>query len=118
MHCPSYVPKELVHSPFNILLIIDVYWDNTGGEILDAVYLNANDFARIVACGFVSNYGNPKPYGLVNYGLIAHKRLHVQGFIQTDLIQEYYMVCRESTELMSGLHERYGELDCKRTNYL
>jgi len=100
------------------MLIIDVYWDNTGGEILDAVYLSANDFARIVACGFASNYGNPKPYGLVNYGLIAHKRLLVQGFIQTDLIQKYYMVCCKITELISGLYERYGELGGERANQI
>lgn len=89
-----------------------MYWDNTGGEILDAVFLQAKDFARIVACGFVSNYGNPKPYGLVNYGLIAHKRLRVQGFIMTDLAGKYFAVRSLEIVLILGFFQGHGELGC------
>lgn len=94
MHCPNYVRKVLVVEPLTSLNV-DAYWDSTGGEMLDAVYLNSNNFARIVACD-LSNYGNPKPHGLIKYGLPINGSKYLKGFIQTDLIQKYYTVLSHS----------------------
>ena len=40
---------------------IDVYFDNVGGDILDAALQNMNDFGRIVACGMISRYNDAEP---------------------------------------------------------
>jgi NADPH-dependent curcumin reductase CurA len=106
MHCPNYVRKVLLVVEPSTSLNVDVYWDSTGGEMLDAVFLNSNNFARIVACD-LSNYGNPKPYGLIKYGPIACKRLQVQGVIQTDLIQNIRLFCLIRRVQIQGLHARY-----------
>jgi NADPH-dependent curcumin reductase CurA len=35
---------------------IDIYWDNVGGETLEAALEEANDNARFIECGFISQY--------------------------------------------------------------
>jgi len=63
-----------------------------GGETLDAVLVNANNFARFVACGMISSYGKPDPYGVKNLMYIVGKRIRFEGFIQNDLRPQYYEV--------------------------
>jgi NADPH-dependent curcumin reductase CurA len=65
---------------------IDVYFDNVGGDILEAVLFGMNTFGRIACCGAVSQYdGAPSPHGPRGIpGLIVVKRLTVQGFIVSD----------------------------------
>jgi NADPH-dependent curcumin reductase CurA len=62
---------------------IDVYFDNVGGEVLQAALLLANNHARIVCCGVISRWDesqpNESPKGIP--GLIAMKSLTLQGFI-------------------------------------
>jgi NADPH-dependent curcumin reductase len=64
---------------------IDIYFDNVGGEILDAVLGQINLGARISICGMISQYNTtapvPGPYNFIN---ILTKRARVQGFIVTD----------------------------------
>ena len=40
---------------------IDVYFDNVGGAITDAVFMQINTFARMSICGQISQYNNAKP---------------------------------------------------------
>ncbi len=64
---------------------IDVYFDNVGGDHLEAAMDVANDFARIAACGAISTYNATEPPpGPHNMFQIVKKRLAIQGFIQTD----------------------------------
>ncbi len=69
---------------------IDVYFDNTGGEILEACLPLMNMGGRISCCGAVSAYdGAPPaagPRGIP--GLIVVKRLRMQGFIVMDFYDE------------------------------
>lgn len=69
---------------------IDVYFDNTGGEILEACLPLMNLHGRIACCGAVSAYdGAPPaagPRGLP--GLLVVKRLRMQGFIVMDYYNE------------------------------
>ncbi|MBE9049167.1 NADP-dependent oxidoreductase [Nostocales cyanobacterium LEGE 11386] len=64
---------------------IDVYFDNVGGSILDAVLTKINLNARIPLCGFISNYNTTEPVpGPYNFAQILMKRALVQGFIILD----------------------------------
>ncbi|KAG9118755.1 hypothetical protein FRC07_006566, partial [Ceratobasidium sp. 392] len=64
---------------------IDIYWDNVGGESLEAAIEVSKDFARIIICGAISVYNGAKPYGIKNASQILTKRLVVRGFIQGEL---------------------------------
>ncbi|KAI9476064.1 MAG: hypothetical protein EXX96DRAFT_575634 [Benjaminiella poitrasii] len=63
---------------------IDVYFEGVGGKMLDAVLAVANTFARIVACGMISQYNLEKPEPLYNSMYIISKRIKLDGFIIMD----------------------------------
>ncbi|KAF1851294.1 NAD(P)-binding protein [Cucurbitaria berberidis CBS 394.84] len=65
---------------------IDIYYENVGGEQLEAAINAMNNFGRIVACGMISQY-NLKPgeqYPFRNLMSIVAKRLTIRGFIVSD----------------------------------
>lgn len=63
---------------------IDIYFDNVGGEILDAAILNLAKNARIVVCGAISQYNETNIYGLKNYMKIISARATLTGIIVLD----------------------------------
>ncbi|KAI9304133.1 hypothetical protein BJ944DRAFT_267302 [Cunninghamella echinulata] len=63
---------------------IDVYFENVGGETLEIVIDLANDFARIIACGMISQYNTTEPYPIRNLIKVVSKRLKIQGYIVSD----------------------------------
>ena len=63
---------------------IDVYFENVGGAMLDAVLLKVNPYARIVACGMISQYNLEKPEGVKNLGTMVGNKVKMQGFIVSD----------------------------------
>lgn len=68
---------------------IDVYFDNVGGEILEACLFAMNLHGRIACCGAVSQYdGAPGPGIRGVPGLIVVKRLTMKGFIVMDYYKE------------------------------
>jgi NADPH-dependent curcumin reductase CurA len=69
---------------------IDVYFDNVGGDILEACLAQMNVRGRIACCGAVSQYDRtPAGHGPRGVpGLIVVKRLVMQGFIVTDFFKE------------------------------
>jgi len=69
---------------------IDVYFDNVGGEILEACISQMNNRGRIACCGAISQYdGVPSATGPRGVpGLIVVKRLIMQGFIVMDYMNE------------------------------
>ncbi|RAL16317.1 MDR family NADP-dependent oxidoreductase [Aspergillus homomorphus CBS 101889] len=65
---------------------IDIYYENVGGEHLEAALDALNPFGRIIACGMVSQY-NLKPeekFGVKNIMNVVGKRIRMQGFIVGD----------------------------------
>ncbi|TKB43761.1 NADP-dependent oxidoreductase [Thalassotalea mangrovi] len=64
---------------------IDVYFENVGGEHLEAALNVMNDYGRIPVCGMISSYNADKPTpGPSNLFFINSKKLTVQGFIVID----------------------------------
>ncbi|HNM79307.1 MAG TPA: NADP-dependent oxidoreductase [Tepidiformaceae bacterium] len=62
---------------------IDVYWDNTGGAILESALFRMNTFGRIVCCGAVSAYDGEKPAAGPRGvpGLLVNNQVRMEGFI-------------------------------------
>jgi NADPH-dependent curcumin reductase CurA len=64
---------------------IDVYFDNVGGDHLEAAIHAMNRNGRVAMCGMISNYNATAPVpGPVNLMQIVGKRLNLRGFIVTD----------------------------------
>jgi len=65
---------------------IDIYYENVGGEQLEAALDCLNTFGRIIACGMVSEYSTPETerHGIKNLMQIVAKRLTIRGFIVGD----------------------------------
>jgi NADPH-dependent curcumin reductase CurA len=65
---------------------IDVYFDNTGGEILAAALRRMNVYGRVACCGAVSQYNTaspaPGPFGVP--GFLVTKRIRMEGFVVMD----------------------------------
>jgi NADPH-dependent curcumin reductase CurA len=93
---------------------IDVYFDNTGGDILGSALFRMNTHGRIVCCGAVSQYDTSKPSGSPRGipGLLVNNRVHMMGFLVFDYADRY----DEAREAMSGWIER-GELVPRVTEY-
>ncbi|RVX75525.1 hypothetical protein B0A52_00878 [Exophiala mesophila] len=73
-------------APQGIDSILAVYYDNVGGEQLEAAIEVLNDWGRIVACGAASQYSIPydKQYGIRNTGVVISKRITWRGFTVFD----------------------------------
>src|SRR3546814_16169551 len=73
---------------------IDVYFDNVGGDHLDAAFATANDFARFAICGMIDVYNDGHPQQM-NYQVRAiPARIHLEGFISPnqsfDCMEAFY----------------------------
>nr|WP_320120348.1 NADP-dependent oxidoreductase [uncultured Marinifilum sp.] len=69
---------------------VDVYFDNVGGEISDAVMMNVNQFARIVVCGAISMYNATSlPMGPRLDSILIKKSVLKQGFIVFNYAAKY-----------------------------
>lgn len=73
---------------------VDVYFDNVGGDHLEAAIFAMADFGRIAACGAIAEYNAEAPApGPRNLMMMVSKRLTLRGFIVTDhgdLAGEFY----------------------------
>src|SRR5215475_4170965 len=69
---------------------VDVYFDNTGGPVLEAALSLMNLRGRIVCCGNVSQYDveRPAPGPMAVPGLVVTKRLRMEGFIVMDFYDQ------------------------------
>ncbi len=69
---------------------IDVFFDNVGGAILQAVLDRINLRARVVLCGAISMYNSPEPPpGPSNYGQLIIKRARMEGFLVLDYVARF-----------------------------
>jgi NADPH-dependent curcumin reductase CurA len=90
---------------------IDVYFDNVGGEQLEAAIAATREHARIVLCGAVSQYNaaSPPP-GPRNLAIAIGRRLRLEGFIVIDHLKRFGEFVAEAAPLIAG-----GELRAPTT---
>ena len=63
---------------------IDVYFDNVGGDHLDAALALARNHARFAICGMIEGYNDPKPASLRFLMRVIAARIRLKGFIVFD----------------------------------
>jgi NADPH-dependent curcumin reductase CurA len=75
---------------------VDIYFDNVGGDILDAVLARLARGARVVICGMISQYNNTGPIkGPANYRSLLINRASMRGFLVFDYAERYAEAVRE-----------------------
>ena len=75
---------------------IDIFFDNVGGEILDAALARINTGARVVICGAISQYNNTSPIqGPSNYLSLLIRSSRMQGFIYFDFREQWPSMMQE-----------------------
>jgi NADPH-dependent curcumin reductase len=93
---------------------IDVYYDNVGGETLEAVLSDISVGARIVLCGAISQYNEGHDGGLGgelksgpgarNYAQLISRRGSMHGFIVTDYANRFAEARRELSSWLASGH--------------
>ncbi len=90
---------------------IDVYFDNVGGEHLEAAMSVMRNHGRVIACGAISQYNeeapNPAPR---NLALVVSKRLTIKGFIVIDSLKRLPEFQREASAYLKD-----GKLQVRET---
>src|SRR5690606_14822876 len=82
---------------------VDVYFDNVGGEISDAVLANINQFARVAVCGSISGYNDTEAsMGPGVQGILVKHSVLMQGFIASNYQEKFTQAI---TQLASWLQE-------------
>lgn len=78
---------------------VDVYYDNVGGEILDAALANMNRLGRIINCGAISQYNEENvPTGPRVETTLIKKSILMQGFTVRDYVKDFGPAQKQLTE--------------------
>jgi len=81
---------------------VDIYFDNVGGEISDAVLANINKYARLPVCGAISLYNETKvPIGPRLQPIILTKSATMRGFIISDFSEKFPAATKQLTSWLS-----------------
>jgi NADPH-dependent curcumin reductase CurA len=89
---------------------IDIYFDNVGGDHLEAAIGALRTHGRVVACGSISRYNDAEPApGPRNMFLVVTKRLRIEGFIIRDHYDRFGEFVSEASEWVRDGRLRYRE---------
>lgn len=81
---------------------VDVFFDNVGGDILDAVLTRIAPKARIVICGAISQYNNKENVkGPANYMSLLVNRARMEGFVVIDYVDQFADAAKEMAGWMA-----------------
>jgi NADPH-dependent curcumin reductase CurA len=109
-HAPDFASQLRVACPNGI----DVYFENVGGKVFDAVFGLLNNFARIPVCGLIAQYNatslpeGPDTLPRVMRAVLS-KRLTVRGYIVTDFHALESEFLREASQWVREGSLRYRE---------
>lgn len=89
---------------------IDIYFDNVGGPISDAVLFNINQFARIVNCGAISVYNNTElPKSISVQPFLVKNSALMQGFIVSNYEEKFPEAMQQLAEWLAAGKLTYTE---------
>jgi len=89
---------------------IDIYFDNVGGDHLEAAIGSLRTHGRVVACGSISRYNDAEPAaGPRNMFMVVTKRIRIEGFIITDHYERFGEFAGEAAGWVRDGRLRYRE---------
>jgi NADPH-dependent curcumin reductase CurA len=89
---------------------IGIYFDNVGGDHLEAAIGGLRPHGRVVACGSISRYNDAEPApGPRNMFMVVTKRIRIEGFIIRDHWDRFGEFAREATEWVRDGRLQYRE---------
>ena len=89
---------------------VDLYFDNVGGDHLQAALEAMNTRGRVVCCGMIAQYNATEPPpGPTNLAHIVSKKLRLQGFIITDYMEGYGAFVQAVAPLVAAGKLQYRE---------
>jgi len=89
---------------------IDVYFDNVGGEALEAAIGALRNHGRVVACGSIASYNDTEATpGPRNMFMVVTKRLRMQGFIISDHYDRFREFHEQASAWVADGRLRYRE---------
>jgi hypothetical protein len=90
---------------------IDVYFENVGGEHMDAAIAAARPFARFALCGMISQYNSTgEMYGVKNLIQAVGKSIRLEGFIVSNSFQHLPEFLKDMSGWIAG-----GKIQWKET---
>ncbi len=87
---------------------IDVYFDNVGGDHLEAALRRMNTLGRVPVCGFISGY-NSGHSNVSNLSNIIYSRVMLRGFVAPDFMHLYGDFQREMAGWLKAGKVKYQE---------
>ena len=88
---------------------IDIYFENVGGDVLEAVIPRLNPFARIPLCGLISDYNSTTARGIPDMRPFLIKRVKLQGFICSDTMGVWPEALKQLGDLVETGTLKYRE---------
>jgi hypothetical protein len=88
---------------------IDCYFENVGGELMDAVLRRLNPFSRMALCGLISDYNATEPYGVKMIRSVLLNRVNIRGFIVSDRQDLYLRAVGQLARLVAQGKIKYRE---------
>ncbi len=93
---------------------IDVYFENVGGTVFEAVMPLLNDYARVPVCGLIASYNDRGPASGPDrlnqlMWLVLPRRLTIRGFIVTDFADQHAAFQRDMSAWIAEGKVRYRE---------
>ena len=88
---------------------VDVYFENVGGPIMDAVMARMNFASRMIICGLISDYNATEAYGMKMMRSVLVNRIRMQGMIVFDWVNRYPEGIKALSSLVAAGKIKYRE---------